>query len=193
MVRTGFAFLPLTSAVSSRLQLCLTFHVVTEPSRLQCIWPAAIRYALIAAPVPRGCDAFGRLLLLCIIAVSMSCSCDGVRSAGLAIWLPACHRGCNCASQAKKACSASIQSARHGRWRNESSWITDLIRRITNHAGTRTDLSRSLELKPDADCGRGWLFPRFRLTSRSAASGGSRSPFCTGTLRSVIAIFGLWR
>ena len=93
------------------------------------------------------------------------------------------HRGCNCASQTKKACSASIQSARQGRWRNESSWITDLIRRITNHAGTRTDSFRSLERKPDADCGRGRLFHRFRLTSCSAASGGSRLPFCTGTSR----------
>ena len=68
---------------------------------------------LTAAMLLAGCD------LLCIIAASVPRGCNCVRSAGLAIWLPACNRGCNCASQAKKACSASIQTARqrtgHGR------------------------------------------------------------------------------
>ena len=48
----------------------------------------------------------GRLLVHGVvpeIAVSVPRGCDGVRSAGLAIWLPACHRGCNCASQTKKS------------------------------------------------------------------------------------------
>ena len=52
------------------------------------------------------------------------------------------------------------------------------FRRITNHAGAHTDFFRSLERKSDADCGRGRLVPRFRLTSRSAASGDGRWQFC---------------
>ena len=36
----------------------------------------------------------------------------------------------------------------------------------------------SCVIEPDADCGRGRLVPRFRLASRSAASGHSRQQFC---------------
>ena len=70
-------------------------------------------------------------------------------------------RGCNCASQTGKVFSASIQSAR-----------------------------QATALKPDADCGRGKLFPRFRLASRSAASGDiPRSCNCASqTGKSLLAI-----
>ena len=88
-------------------------------------------------------------------------------------------RGCNCASQAKKACRRQFsplgtagcvmnpaQSCRIFNPAGLQTWF----RRITNHAGTGSDFFRSLERKPDADCGRGRLFPRFRLASRSSAS-----------------------
>ena len=132
-------------------------------SRLRCFWPAAIRYAL----SPYQC-------LAAAIAPRRR------KKSARRQFRPLGNAGgvMNPAQSSRTFNPVGLQT-----------WF----QRITNHARTRIDLSRSLELKPDADCGRGRLFPRFRLASRSAASGGSRSPFCTGTLRSVIAIFGLRR
>ena len=123
----------LATCLPSRLQLRLTFHVVTEPSRLQ------LRLADEKKSARRQFSPLG--------------TAGGVM---------------NPAQSSRIFNPVGLQTR---------------FRRITNHAGTRTDLSRSLELKPDADCGRGRLFPRFRLTSCSAAYGGNRSPFCTGTSR----------
>ena len=118
-----------------------------------------------AAVLLAGCDS------LCIIAASVP-------------------RGCNCASQAKKPARRQFSPPGKASCIMNPAGLQAWFRRITNHAGTHTDSFRPLERRPDTDCGRGKLFPRFRLASRSAASGDiPRSCNCASqTGKSLLAI-----
>ena len=124
------------------------------------------------APGPRGCDAFGRLLFVmhyrCVWPAAIRYALSLRQDLAAAI---APRRRKNPARRQFRPLGKAggvMNPAGLSRIFNPAGLQT-WFWQITNHAGTHTDSFRSLERKPDADCRRGRLFPRFRLASCSAA------------------------